>query len=178
MQSQTEDNLRGLYPSDGLIFTLSQLPSRMLLGYEFVLRHNMELDLGRGLGSFEVKTKHGRARLNGRYGKREVGTRERVAGVQESIEAVGEEDIRDAIEAMDFAEFGDAEDHKALQEVLLEYRDVFRPTMSIVRGPDFSIKIQDDADIPRLNRAAFRKSLLAWKKKWKRPRCVLPPEPM
>jgi hypothetical protein len=38
---------------------------------------------------------------------------------------VGEEDIRDAIEAMDFAYFGDAEDQKALREVLLEYRDVF-----------------------------------------------------
>jgi hypothetical protein len=103
------------------------LPSRMLLGREFMLRHNMELDLGRGLGSFEVKTKHGRARFNGsiRYGKREVGTRGNVAEVQESIEAVGEEDIRDAIEAMDFAEFGNAEDQKALREVLLEYRDVF-----------------------------------------------------
>jgi hypothetical protein len=79
------------------------LPSRMLLGREFMLRHNMELDLGRGLGSFEVKTKHGKARFNGsiRYGKREVGTRGNVAEVQESIEAVGEEDIRDAIEAMD-----------------------------------------------------------------------------
>jgi hypothetical protein len=101
------------------------LPSRMLLGREFKLRHNMELDLGRGLGSFEVKTRHGRARFNGsiRYGKREVGPRGSVAEVQESIEAVGDED-RDAIEAMNFAEFGDAEDQKALQEVLLEYPDV------------------------------------------------------
>jgi hypothetical protein len=73
---------------------------------------------------------------------------------------VGEEDIRDAIKAMDFAEFGDAEDQKELREVLLGYRDVFRPTTSIARGPDFSIKIQDGADIPRLNRAAFRKSSL------------------
>jgi hypothetical protein len=118
------------------------LPLRIPLGREFMLRHNMELDLGRGLGSFEVKTKHGRARFNGsiRYGKLKVGTR-----------AVGEEYIRDAIEAMDFAEFGDAEDKKALREVLLEYRDVFRPTTSIMRGPDFSIKLQDGADIPRLN---------------------------
>jgi hypothetical protein len=73
---------------------------------------------------------------------------------------VGEEDIRDAIEAMDFAEFGDAEDKKALREVLPEYRDVVRPTTSIVRGPDFSIKLQDCADIPRLNRVAFWKSPL------------------
>jgi hypothetical protein len=110
----------------------------------------VELDLGRGVGSFEVKTKHGRARFNGsiRYGKREVGTRGSVAEVQESLEAVGEEDIRDAIEAMDFAEFGDAEDQKALREVLLEYRDVFRPTTCIVRDPDFSIKLHDGADIP------------------------------
>jgi RNase H-like domain found in reverse transcriptase len=47
-----------------------------------------------------------------------------------------------------------------LQEVLLEYRDVFRPTTSIVRGPDFSIKLRDGADIPRPNRVAFRKSPL------------------
>jgi hypothetical protein len=119
------------------------LPSRMLLEREFMLRHNMDLDLGRGLGSFEVKTKHGRARFSGsiRYRQREVGTRKSIAEVQESIEAVGEEDISDAIEAMDFAEFGDAEDQKALREVLLEYRDVFRPTTSIVTDLDFSIKI-------------------------------------
>jgi hypothetical protein len=29
-----------------------------------------------------------------------------------------------------------------------------------VKGPDFSIKLQDGADIPRLNRVAFRKSSL------------------
>jgi hypothetical protein len=146
------------------------LPSRMLLRRESMLRHNMELDLGCGLGSFDVKTKHGRARFNGsvRYGKREVGTRGSVAEVQESIEAVGEVDIRDAIEVMDLAEFGKAEDQKALREVLLENRDVFRPTTSIVRGPDYSIKLQDGANIPRLNRVAFRKSLLG--KKWKRSR--------
>jgi hypothetical protein len=109
-----------------------------------------------------VKAKHGRSRFSGsiRYGQREVGTRKSIAEVHESIEAVGEEDISDAIEAMDFAEFGDAEDQKALREVLLEYRDVFRPTTSIVWGPDFSIKLQDGADIPRLNRVAFRTSLL------------------
>jgi hypothetical protein len=73
---------------------------------------------------------------------------------------VGEDDIRDVIEAMDFIDFGDAEDQKALREVLLKYRDVFRPTTSIVRGPDFSIKLRDGADIPRLNRVAFRKSPL------------------
>jgi hypothetical protein len=89
-----------------------------------------------------------------------VGTRGSVAEVQESIEAVGEVDIRDAIEAMDLTEFGDAEDQKALREVLLEYWDVFRPTTSIVRGPDFSIKLRDGADIPRLNRVASRKSSL------------------
>jgi hypothetical protein len=59
------------------------------------------------------------------------------------------------IEAMDFAEFGD---QKALREVLLEYRDVLQRTTSIVRGADFSIKLQDGAVIPRLNRIAFRKS--------------------
>jgi hypothetical protein len=63
------------------------LPSQMFLGREFILRHNMELDLGRGLGSFEVKTQHGRARFNGsiRFEKREVGTRRIVAEVEESI---------------------------------------------------------------------------------------------
>jgi hypothetical protein len=135
------------------------LPSRILLGREFILRHNMELDLGRVLGSFEVVTKYGRARFNGsiRYGQRELGTRGSIAEDHESIEAVGEDDVRDVIEAMDFTEFGDAKDQKALREVLLEYRDVFRPTTSIVRGSDFSIKLRDGADIPRLNRVAFRK---------------------
>jgi hypothetical protein len=38
---------------------------------------------------------------------------------------VSEEGIRDAIEAMDFAEFGDAEEKKALRVVLLGYRGVF-----------------------------------------------------
>jgi hypothetical protein len=67
------------------------LPSQMHLGRDFMLHHNMELNLGSVLGSFEVKTKHGRARSNGsiRCGKREVGTRGSVAEFQESIEAVG-----------------------------------------------------------------------------------------
>jgi hypothetical protein len=144
------------------IRVMPTLPSRMLLGREFMRRHNMELDLGRGLGSFEVKAKHGRARFNGsiRYGKREVDTSYSVMEVQESIEAVGEEHIRDAIEAMDVAEFGDAEDQRALREMLVEYRDLLRPTTSIVRGPDFSIKLRDVADIPQLNRVAFRNSPL------------------
>jgi hypothetical protein len=138
------------------------LPSRILLGREFILRHNMELYLGRVLGSFEMETKYGRARFNGsiRYGQREVGTRGSIAEVHESIEAVGEDDIRDVIEAMKFTEFGDAEDQKALREVLLEYRGVFRPTTSIVRGPDFSIKLRNGAGIPRLNQFAFRKGPL------------------
>jgi hypothetical protein len=138
------------------------LPSRMPLGRKFMLRHNMELDLGRDLESLEMKTKRGRARFNGSiwYGQREVSTKGSISEVQESIEAVGEEDIRDAIEAIDYAEFGNAEGQKALQEVLLERRDVFRSTTSIMRGPDFSIKLQDGADIPRLNRVAFRKSPL------------------
>jgi RNase H-like domain found in reverse transcriptase/Reverse transcriptase (RNA-dependent DNA polymerase) len=42
---------------------------------------------------------------------------------------------------MYFAECDEAEDQKALREVLLEYRDVFRPTTSIVRGSDFPIKL-------------------------------------
>jgi hypothetical protein len=144
------------------VWVMRTLPSRMLLGRDFILRHNMELDLGRVLGSFEEETKYDRARFNGsiRYGQREVGTRGSIAEVHESIEAVGEDDITDAIEAMNFAEFGDAEDHKALREVLLEYRDVFRPTTSIVRGPEFSVKLRDGADIPRLNRVAFWKSQL------------------
>jgi hypothetical protein len=40
------------------------LPSPIFLGREFMLHHNMELYLGRGLGSFEVNSKHGRARFN------------------------------------------------------------------------------------------------------------------
>jgi hypothetical protein len=74
-----------------LIRVMRTLPSSMLLGRESMLRHNMELDLGRGLGRFEVKTKHGRARFNGsiRYGKRVVRTRGNAAEIHESIEAVG-----------------------------------------------------------------------------------------
>jgi hypothetical protein len=138
------------------------LPSRMLLGREFILRHNTELDLRCVLGSIEVETKYGRARFNGsmRYGQQEVGTRGSIAEVHGSIEAVSVADIRDVKKAMDFAEVGDAEDQKALREVLLGYRDVLQPTTSIVRGADFSIKLQDGADIPRLNRVAFRKSPL------------------
>jgi hypothetical protein len=44
--------------------------------------------------------------------------------------------------------------------VLLENWEVFRPTMEIVRGPDFSIKLQEGADVSRLNRVSFRKSPL------------------
>jgi hypothetical protein len=75
-----------LFPGYQVIM-MRTLPSRMLLGRGFMLRHNMELDLGRGLGSFEVKTKHGRARFSGsiRYGQREVGTRKSIAEVQESL---------------------------------------------------------------------------------------------
>jgi hypothetical protein len=65
---------------------------------------------------------------SGVFRQAEVGTRESIAEVKEFIEAVCEEDIRDAIEAMNFAEFGDAEEQKALREVLLVYRDVFRQT--------------------------------------------------
>jgi hypothetical protein len=132
-----------------------------------MLRHNMELNLGRGLGSFEVVTKYGRAPFNVsiRYGQQEVGTKGSIAEVQESIKAVGEEFIRDAIKAIDFAELGDAEYQKALREALLEYRDVFRPTTSIVRSLDFSILVQDGADIPRLNRVEIRKCQLEKKVK-------------
>jgi hypothetical protein len=88
------------------------------------------------------------------------GGHEAIAEVQKSIEAVGEVDIRDALETIDFAEFGDAEDQKALRKVLMEYRDVFRPTNSVMRGSDFSIKVRNGADIRRLNRVTFRKSTL------------------
>jgi predicted nucleotidyltransferase component of viral defense system len=86
------------------------LLSRIPLGREFILRHNMELDLGRGLGNFEVETKRDRARFSRRiqYKQREVGSKRSIAEVQKTTEAVGEEDIRDAIEAMHFAEFGGA----------------------------------------------------------------------
>jgi hypothetical protein len=43
--------LRGRLFPGYQVRVMRNLPSRVLLGSEFVLRHNMELDLGRGLGS-------------------------------------------------------------------------------------------------------------------------------
>jgi hypothetical protein len=43
---------------------------------------------------------------------------------------------------------------------LLDNWEVFRPTTEIVKGTDFSIKLQEGAEVSRLNRVAFRKSPL------------------
>jgi hypothetical protein len=76
---------------------------------------------------------------------------------------MGEVDIRTAIEAINFAEFGGAEVQKVLREVLLEYLEVSGRTTSILSGPDFSFELQDGAGISWLNPVAFHKSPLETK---------------
>jgi hypothetical protein len=58
---------------------------------------------------------------------------------------------------MAFPGFGEQSDQESLRRVLLDNWEVFRPTTEIVKGPDFSIKLQEGADVSRLNRVAFRK---------------------
>jgi hypothetical protein len=74
--------------------------------------------------------------------------------------AVEVADIRDAIEAMDFPGFGEQSDQESLRRVSLDNWEVFRPATEIVKGPDFSIELQQGADVSRLNRVPFRKSPL------------------
>jgi hypothetical protein len=145
---------------------MKSLSSRMLLGRGFMLRYGMELDLRRGLGSFVVENSQGAARFSGTisYGEQGGSRRRESAGIQEVEEAVcnavEEADIRDAIEAMDFPGFGEQSDQESLRRVLLDNWEVFRPTIEIIKGPDFSIKLQGGADVSRLNRVAFHKSPL------------------
>jgi hypothetical protein len=113
-----------------------------------------------------VETSHGAARFSGsiRYGEQGGNRRRESAGIHEVEEAVcnavEEADIRGAIEATDFPGFGEQSDQESLRRVLSDNWEVFRPTTAIVKGPDFSIKVQEGADVSRLNRAAFRKSPL------------------
>jgi hypothetical protein len=121
----------------------------------------MKLDLGQDRGSFRVRTEHGEARHSGsiRYEQpRREGQGKWVEEVRQSTMAIADEDTREAIEALDLSEFGEAADQDAMRRVLLEYQDVFRPTTGVVPGAAFVIKLEEGADVSSLNRTAFRKS--------------------
>jgi hypothetical protein len=143
---------------------MKPIPSRVLLGRGFMLRYGMELDLRRGLGSLWQRPAMERLASVAAYvmeSKWEtgVGNPRELTRLRKRC-ATRSKRMRGAIEAMDFPDFGEQSDQESLSRVLLDNWEVFRPTKAIVKGPDFSLKVQEGADVSRLNRVAFRKSPL------------------
>jgi hypothetical protein len=67
-------------------------------------------------------------------------------------------DTLDAIEEMDLSGFGETEDQKALRSVLRESSDVFSPKTGTVPGWELRIKVEDGAELAKLNRPVMRRS--------------------
>jgi Reverse transcriptase (RNA-dependent DNA polymerase) len=67
-------------------------------------------------------------------------------------------DTLDAIEEMDLSGFGETEDQEALESELREYSDVFSPKTGTVPEWEFRIKVEDGAELAKLNRPVMRRS--------------------
>jgi hypothetical protein len=92
------------------------LPSKFLIGRQFMIRNGMNLSPGNGTGKFIMFTENGLAVFNEsiKY-RRRGGDEEEVAGVDEQRDI---EDTLEAIENLDLGAFGEKESREALRAVL------------------------------------------------------------
>jgi hypothetical protein len=135
---------------------MQKLPSKLLIGRQFMIKFQMDLLLGKGQGRFTVETENGPTIFSGsiRY-QLQKGGGEQVAEMDDQQVVA---DTLDAIEEMDLSGFGETEDQEALRSVLREYSDVFSPKTGTVPGWEFRIKVEDGAELARLNRLVMRRS--------------------
>jgi hypothetical protein len=133
---------------------MEMLPSKLLLGRQFMIRNGMNLSLGIGTGKFTVLAKNGPAVYSGsiRY-RRRGGDEEEVAGVDEPGDI---EDTLEAIENLDLEAFGEKENREALR-ALTEYVDVFSAETGTIPGWEFKVEIEEGANLSKLKRPAPRK---------------------
>jgi hypothetical protein len=118
-----------------------------------MIKYQMGLLMSRGQGRFTVETENGPTIFSGsiRY----------QAGSEQVAKMDDRQVIADtlyAIKEMDLSCFGESEDQDALRSVLSEYLDVFSPKTGTVPGWEFRIKVEDGAELAKLNRPVMRRS--------------------
>jgi hypothetical protein len=134
---------------------MQKLPSKLLIGRQFMIKFQIDLLLGKCQGRFTVETEKGPTVFSGsiKY-QLQTGGREQVAEMDDQQVVA---DTLDAIEEIDLTGFGVTEDQEALRSVLREYSDVFSPKTGIVPGWEFRIKVEDGAELAKLNRPGMRR---------------------
>jgi hypothetical protein len=135
---------------------MQNLPSKLLIGRQFMIKYQIDLLLGKGQGRFAVETKNGPTVFSDSimYQLQEGGS-EQVAEMDDRQVIA---DTLDAIKEMELSDFGERVDQEALRSVLREYLDVFRPKTGTVPGWEFRIKVEVGAELAKLNRPVMRRS--------------------
>jgi hypothetical protein len=135
---------------------MQKLPSKLPIGRQFMIKYQMDLLLGKGLGRVTAETENGPRVFSGsiRYQQLKEGGEQ----IAEMDNWQVEEDMLDAIDKMNITCFRERQDQEALRSVLREYLDMFSPKTGTVPGREFRIKVEDGADLAKLNRPVMRRS--------------------
>jgi hypothetical protein len=127
---------------------MHHLPSQVLIGRRFLIKHQVPLDFGRMQGHFQKLVRGTIVRYKGKLGT------ETVEAVEETAKNA-EADVRAAIEGLDLSDMGeDAIDFRAM---LLRHEAVFKG-LGCATGEQFRINVPPDVDVMKLDCPPRRRS--------------------
>jgi hypothetical protein len=127
---------------------MHHLPSQVLIGRRFLIKHQVQLDFGRMQGHFQKLVRGTIVRYKGKLSTETV---EAVEGTAKIAEA----DVRAAIEGLDLSDMG--EDSIDFRAMLLRHEAVFKG-LGCATGEQFRINEPPDFDVMKLDCPPRRRS--------------------
>jgi hypothetical protein len=132
---------------DAKVRIMSHLPSGILIGRRFLMKHAMGIDFGRLTGSFMQNVQGKPVRFSGKIMLDDC--------EQVEISAVVEEaDVESEIRAL-LSDLGDEAEN--MRQVLLKHQDEFKG-LGLAKGEEFKIQLTEGFDIDKLDCPPRRRS--------------------
>jgi transposase InsO family protein len=127
---------------------MHHLPSQVLIGRRFLIKHHVKLDFGTMQGHFQKNVRGTTVRYKGKL------SAETVEAVEETAK-IADADVRAAIEGLDLSDMGeDANDFRAM---LFRHEAVFKG-LGLATGEQFRINVPPDFDVMKLDCPPRRRS--------------------
>jgi hypothetical protein len=133
---------------DAVVRIMSHLPSGILIGRRFLVKHAMVIDFGRLTGSFMQNVQGKPVRFSGKI------LLDDCEQVEESA-VVEEADVESEIRALELSDLGDEAEN--MRQVLLKHQDVFK-CLGFANGEEFKIQVTEGIDIDKLDCPPRRRS--------------------
>jgi hypothetical protein len=133
---------------DAKVRIMSHLPSGILIGRRFLMKHAMVIDFGRLTGSFMQNVQGKPVRFSGKIMLDDCEQVEEAALVEEA-------DVESEIRALELSDLGDEAEN--MRQVLLKHQDVFKG-LGLAKGEEFKFQSTEGFDIDKLDCPPRRRS--------------------